>query len=104
MSFFFGRGKDILRSGRAARVIFYYPLDEETFIDNPYVTMYRNGIVEIRHEREEVCTHIQNIEVVWSLREDQPPVKNRNLVLHRFDHRGPGSGPGGPSGSPNQPQ
>lgn len=84
MFFFSKPKKDILRWGKAARVIFYYPLDEETYIDNPTVTMYRNGIVEIKHHKEEVTTHIQNIEIVWTLREDSSP-KSRTLTLHRFN-------------------
>lgn len=54
-----------LREGEALRVIFYYPGEEPTYLDDAYVTIYRNGVVEVEHRNEHVSTHSQNIEVLW---------------------------------------
>ncbi len=58
----------ILRDGVASRVVFYFPLEEGTYLDNPHVTVYKNGIVDIRHEMERVTTHVQNVEIIWTNR------------------------------------
>lgn len=58
----------VLREGRAARVIFYFPLDEGTYLDQAWVTLYRNGLVHIQHDQEEVTAHAQNVEIVWANR------------------------------------
>jgi hypothetical protein len=46
-------------------VIFYYSGEEPTYLDEVYVSLFRNGVVEIEHRHEHVSTHIQNIEILW---------------------------------------
>jgi hypothetical protein len=56
----------VLRQGLAARVIFFYPGEEGTYIDHAEVTLYENGIVHIRSAHEESSTHLQNCEILWA--------------------------------------
>lgn len=59
----------VLREGRAARVVFYYPADEGgTYLDHAHVTLFRNGLVHIHHDQEEVTAHAQNVEIIWANR------------------------------------
>ena len=58
----------VLREGIASRVVFYFPLEEGTYLDNPHVVVYKNGIVEIQHAMEKVTTHVQNLEIIWTNR------------------------------------
>ncbi len=54
-----------LQEGDATRVIFYYTGEEPTYLDDAYVTVYKNGMVEVHHRNEHVSTHMQNIEILW---------------------------------------
>ena len=54
-----------LQEGEALRVIFYYQGEEPTYLDDAYVTVYRNGMVEVLHRNEHVSTHVQNVEILW---------------------------------------
>src|SRR5262249_879893 len=56
----------VLKKGPAMRVIFFYPGEEGTYVDNTYVTLYENGIVHIKSNQEESTTHLQNCEILWS--------------------------------------
>ena len=47
------------------RVIFFYPGEEGTYIDNADVTIYENGIVHLKSALEETTTHLQNCEILW---------------------------------------
>ena len=47
------------------RVIFFYPGEEGTYIDNAEVTLYENGIIHIKSHQEETTTHLQNCEILW---------------------------------------
>jgi len=47
------------------RVMFFYPGEEGTYIENIHVRVYHTGIVHIRANQEEVTTHIQNCEILW---------------------------------------
>ena len=58
-------GLQVLRKGHAMRVIFFYPGEEGTYIDNAEVTIYENGIVHLRSAIEETTTHLQNCEILW---------------------------------------
>lgn len=58
--------QQILKRGHAMRVIFYYPGEEGTYVDNIDVTLYQSGIVHIKGPQEECCTHIQNCEILWN--------------------------------------
>src|SRR4051812_11812422 len=55
----------VLKKGSAMRVIFFYPGEEGTYVDNSDVTLYENGIVHIRSNQEETTTHLQNCEILW---------------------------------------
>src|SRR3984957_20497244 len=56
----------ILKRGAAMRVIFFYPGEEGTYVDNAEVTLFENGIVHIASDQEESTTHLQNCEILWS--------------------------------------
>lgn len=56
----------ILKRGRATRVVFFYPGEEGTYVDQVYVTLFENGITHLRTRDEEVTTHLQNCEILWS--------------------------------------
>jgi hypothetical protein len=55
----------VLRQAPAMRVIFFYPGEEGTYVDNAEVTLYENGIVHIASNNEESTTHLQNCEILW---------------------------------------
>jgi hypothetical protein len=55
----------IMKKGSAMRVIFFYPGEEGTYVDNANVTLYENGIVHIKSAQEETTTHLQNCEILW---------------------------------------
>lgn len=54
-----------LREGPASRVIFYYPGEEATYLEQAHVILHKSGIVEIFHQNEQVTTHVQHVEIVW---------------------------------------
>lgn len=60
----------VLRKGRAMRVIFFYPGEEGTYVENADVTLYGNGIVQIRTAQEETTAHLQNLEILWKFQVD----------------------------------
>ena len=58
------------------RVIFFYPGEEGTYVDNAEVTLFENGIVHLRSRQEETTTHLQNCEILWTFEdaaEDRSP-------------------------------
>jgi hypothetical protein len=55
----------VLRQGPAMRVIFFYPGEEGTYVDNADVTLYENGIIHIKSNQEETTTHLKNCEILW---------------------------------------
>lgn len=73
----------IIKKGPAMRVIFFYPGEEGTYIDNAEVTLFENGIVHIRSPQEETTTHLQNCEILWNyeLESDERGNKVRLLKL-----------------------
>ncbi len=70
-----------LQQGAATRVIFYYQGEEPTYLDDAYVTVFRNGMVEVLHRNEHVSTHMQNIEILWKGSGSQPSGQARALTL-----------------------
>jgi hypothetical protein len=62
---FFQSPVRILRQGHAMRVVFFYPGEEGTYVDNVEVTLYENGIVQITSEHEDSTTDIRNCEILW---------------------------------------
>lgn len=79
------RRRTVLRSGLAARVIFYYPGEDGTYLDGARVTVYDSGIVDVEHVQEQVTTHIQNVEIIWKNSRTLPG--ERTFVLHSFDRK-----------------
>lgn len=80
----FNNGGDtvkILRKGPAMRVIFFYPGEEGTYVDNSEVTLYENGIVHIRSPQEETTTHLQNCEILWTYETETDDRKNKVRLL-----------------------
>ncbi len=59
-----------IKRGSAMRVIFFYPGEEGTYVDNSEVTLFENGIVHIRSSQEETTTHLQNCEILWRFETD----------------------------------
>jgi hypothetical protein len=57
----------VLKQGIAERVIFFYPGEEGTFIENAQVTLFENGAVHVKTRQEETTTHLQNLEIQWRL-------------------------------------
>jgi hypothetical protein len=58
----------VLKKGHAMRVIFFYPGEEGTYVDNAEVTLFENGLVHLRSNLEETTTHLQNCEILWRFR------------------------------------
>lgn len=78
----------LVKSGFAARVVFYYPGEDGTYLDGAWVRIYESGIVDINHPREQVTTHIQNVEIVWRDNRQQATRTDRPFVLHSFEKQG----------------
>lgn len=57
-----------LQEGYAHRVVFYYYGEEPTYLEDAFVSVFRNGVVEIQHRNEHVTTHAQNVEILWKPR------------------------------------
>ena len=108
----FTRGKSksdqvkILKKGPAMRVIFFYPGEEGTYVDNAQVTLYENGIVHIASNQEESTTHLQNCEILWRFETEADDRANKVRLLkpkgeaRGGDEDGPRPGKGGPDKSP----
>ena len=71
----------VLKKGPAMRVIFFYPGEEGTYVDNPVVTLYENGIVHIKFNQEETSTHLQNCEILWNFEVDAEDRSNKVRLL-----------------------
>jgi hypothetical protein len=78
-----------LKRGPAHRVIFYYPGEEPTYLDDAFVTVFRNGVVEVEHRNEHVSTHVQNVEILWKNRSPQPGTSGRSLSLVKQEDASP---------------
>lgn len=92
---------NVLKNGPAMRVIFFYPGEEGTYVDNADVTLYDNGIVHIRSNQEETTTHLQNCEILWNFEvdaEDRTP----KVRLLKPREEGASKPPSNPKG--NHPQ
>lgn len=76
-----GNQMKILKKGSAARVIFFYPGEEGTYVDHADVTLYENGIVHIKSNQEETTTHLQNCEILWHFEVDSEERANKVRLL-----------------------
>jgi hypothetical protein len=70
-----------LQEGDALRVIFYYGGEEPTYLDDAFVTVFRNGMVEVHHRNEHVSTHVQNVEILWKGKNGGTSSQARALTL-----------------------
>jgi hypothetical protein len=91
-----GGSMKILKKGHAMRVIFFYPGEEGTYIDNADVVLYENGIIHIKSNQEETTTHLQNCEILWRFEVEGEDRANKVRLLkpkggNREDERGPRS-------------
>lgn len=59
------RSVQILKAGKAQRVIFFFPPEEGSYVENVHVTLFENGIVHVHCDQETTTTHIYNCEIVW---------------------------------------
>ena len=76
-----GDSMRILKKGHAMRVIFFYPGEEGTYVDNADLTLYENGIVHIKSPQEETTTHLQNCEILWRFEVDAEDRANKLRLL-----------------------
>ena len=72
-------GPAVIREGNASRLLYFYPGEEGSFVENVHIRLFSNGVVHVRTDREESHTHLQNCEIIWYYREPQtvapPPTK-----------------------------
>ena len=59
-------GLEVLKEGKAERVVFFYSGEEGTYIENASVRLYENGIVFIESQGETTTTDIRNCEILWA--------------------------------------
>jgi hypothetical protein len=112
----YAKGDDvkILRKGPAMRVIFFYPGEEGTYVDNAEVTLYENGLVHINSSQEESTTHLQNCEILWRFETEaddrtskvrllKPKAESRSHEPTEETDPGPEKGPGKPTKASTSP-
>jgi hypothetical protein len=58
-------GVRILKHAQAMRVVFFYPGEEGTYVDDCMVTLFENGVVHLRAKSEETTTHLHHCEILW---------------------------------------
>jgi hypothetical protein len=94
----------VLRKGHAQRVIFFYPGEEGTYVDNAEVTLYENGIVHIASSQEESSTHLQNCEILWRFETEAEDRAGGKIRLLKGERKNDDSDkphkPSGPSKNP----
>jgi hypothetical protein len=71
----------VLKKGPAMRIIFFYPGEEGTYVDNANVTLYDNGVVHIKSNQEETTTHLQNCEILWHFEVEAEDRANKVRLL-----------------------
>ncbi len=96
MSLFGSSNLRVLKKGPAARVIFFYPGEEGTYIDHADVTLYENGIVQIRSAQEESSTHLQNCEILWAYETETAEDRSSKVRLLKPKGKEPGKRDDGP--------
>lgn len=78
-----------LQDGPAHRVIFYYQGEDPTYLEDAFVTVFKNGMVEVLHKNEHVSTHVQNVEILWKGRTASKGGSARTLSLVKSDANHP---------------
>lgn len=74
-------GVRILKHSAAQRVVFFYPGEEGTYVENPTVTLFENGIVHIRAKSEETTTHLSHCEILWKFEANPDGQKGKDGKL-----------------------
>jgi hypothetical protein len=102
-------GVRILKHAQAMRVVFFYPGEEGTYVDDCTVTLFENGVVHLRSKSEETTTHLHHCEILWRYENPVEKTKgegaNKVRVL-KFKNRDGGNRepePPTPSPSPKKP-
>jgi hypothetical protein len=75
------QGLRVLRHGPAMRVIFFYPGEEGTYVDQVNVILFENGIVHLYSDKEETTTHLQNCEILWRIEAEKEDKKSAKVRL-----------------------
>jgi hypothetical protein len=90
-------GVRVLKHAQAMRVVFFYPGEEGTYVDDCMVTLFENGVVHLRAKSEETTTHLHHCEILWRyevpLSKGQPG-KDGNLRVLKFKSRDNGGADG----------
>jgi len=86
-------GVRILKHAAAMRVVFFYPGEEGTYVDDCMVTLFENGVVHIRAKSEETTTHLHHCEILWRFEAPagKNPDPNSKLRVLKFKGREGGS-------------
>lgn len=99
-------GVRILKHAQAMRVVFFYPGEEGTYVDNCMVTLFENGVVHLRAKSEETTTHLHHCEILWRYENpvDKPKGETNGKVrLLKFKNREGGRDPEPPKTPPTPP-
>ncbi len=82
-------GVRILKHAQAMRVVFFYPGEEGTYVDNCMVTLFENGVVHLRAQSEETTTHLHHCEILWryEVPADAKKGSSDNLRVVKFKSR-----------------
>ena len=98
-------GVRILKHAQAMRVVFFYPGEEGTYVDDCMVTLFENGVVHLRSKSEETTTHLHHCEILWRYENpiDKPKGEGAGKVrVLKFKNREGGNRePEPPKGPPN---
>ncbi len=87
-------GVRILKHAPAMRVVFFYPGEEGTYVDDCMVTLFENGVVHLRAKSEETTTHLHHCEILWRYEAVTDKTKgdpNSKLRVLKFKGREGGS-------------
>lgn len=84
-------GVRILKHAQAMRVVFFYPGEEGTYVDDCMVTLFENGVVHLRAKSEETTTHLHHCEILWRyevpVEKGKGDKKDGNLRVLKFKSR-----------------
>jgi hypothetical protein len=80
-------GVRVLKHAQAMRVVFFYPGEEGTYVDNCTVTLFENGIVHLRAKTEETTTHLHHCEILWRYEVPVDGKKDDKLRVVKFKGR-----------------
>lgn len=80
-------GVRILKHAQAMRVVFFYPGEEGTYVDDCMVTLFENGVVHLRSKSEETTTHLHHCEILWRYENpiDKPKGEGGKVRVLKFN-------------------